>query len=604
MKFSKRLTKITAILASAVMCFTYGADFVAQNHEASAVSLSIGTVVASSLRVRSGAGTTYATLGYLSDGTSVTIIGQSTAADGKVWYKINYNGTEGYISSSYVEVTGEVTVPDVQEPTYDEDMDFEEYLDAQGFPESYKASLREIHAAHPNWVFKAHKLGIDWNVALEAESQVGISLVSFSSLASWKSMEKGAYNWNTGKWYGLDGPSWVAASEQIIAYYMDPRNFLNDTSIFMFEQLSYDPNVHTLEGVKAILSGTFMDGNYVTPDTGVTYSYAKTFMDAAIATGVSPYHLASRARQEMGVSGTPLATGTVPGFKGYYNFFNIQAYATSTLTAQQMGAKYASTTNSTYSLPWTNQRKALIGGSTFIGRSYINRGQDTLYLQKFDMVDGGNGFFSHQYMTNIQAAASEASHMKKAYNDAILSSALVFTIPVYDNMPATACVKPTSTGTNNNFLSSVSVNGYELTPSFNRYTTSYTATVPSNVSSVVISATPNTPYAKVSGTDAYALKTGNNIFTITVTAPSGATRDYTITVKREGDTMHYTYGDINDDGYIDTVDTLIIMQYSAGNATLSPTQLLAGDVNADGFVDVVDALMILQYNAGTIEGFN
>ncbi len=604
MKFSKSLMKITAIAASAVMCFTYGARFVAQMNEVSAVSLSIGTVVASSLRVRSGAGTTYATLGYLTDGTSVTIIGQDKAADGKIWYKINYNGKEGYISSTYVEVTGEITAPEPEQPSYKEDMDFEEYLDAQGFPESYKASLREIHASHPNWVFKAQHLGIDWEVALEAESKVGISLVSNSSIASWKSMEKGAYNWNTGKWYGLDGASWVAASEQIIAYYMDPRNFLDETSIFMFEQLSYDPTVHSIEGVQAILSGSFMNGNYKTPDTKVTYSYAQTFMDAAIETGVSPYHLASRARQEMGVSGTPLATGTVPGYNGYYNFFNIQAYATSTLTAQQMGAKYASTNNSTYSLPWTNQRKAIIGGSTFIGRSYINRGQDTLYLQKFDMVDGGNGFFSHQYMTNIQAAASEASHMKKAYNEAILNSALVFTIPVYDNMPKTACVKPTSTGTNNNFLNTISVSGYELAPAFNKYTTSYTVTVPANVSSINIKGTTNTSAAKLSGTGVFGIKTGNNVFTLTVTAPSGATRDYTIIVKREGDSMHFTYGDINDDGFIDTVDTLIIMQYSAGNAELTPTQLLSGDVNADGFVDVVDALMILQYNAGTIEGFN
>lgn len=603
MLFQRKLMKLTALAASAVMCFTNGAAFVAQNHEASAISLSVGTIVATSLRVRSGAGTSYATLGYLYDGTSVTIIGEAKASDGKVWYKINYGNSIGYISSSYVEITG-TTEPEVQKPSYSQDTDFEEYLDEQGFPESYKASLRKIHALHPNWVFKAQRLNIDWNDALMAESQVGTSLVASGSIASWKSMDKGAYNWNTNSWYGLDGAGWVAASEQLVAYYMDPRNFLDDTSIFMFEQLSYDENVHTLEGVKAILSGTFMSGSYTTPDTKVTYSYAQTFMDAAKETGVSPYHLASRARQEMGTNGTPLGHGTVPGYAGYFNFFNIQAYATSTMTAQQMGAKYASTKNTNYSLPWTNQRKSIIGGSTFIGKSYINRGQDTLYLQKFDMIDGGNGYFSHQYMTNIQAAASEASHMKKAYNEKILSSALVFTIPIYDNMPAKACAKPTSTGTNNNFLSSIGINGYSVTPSFNRYTQSYKATVPANVSSVVIKATTNTPAALLSGTGAVALKTGNNVFTIKVTAPSGVVRNYTLTIEREGDTKHYTYGDVNDDGFIDTVDTLMIMQYTAGNSELTPVQLLAADVNGDGWADVVDALMILQYNAGTIDKFN
>ena len=602
MLFSKKLMKITALAASAVMCFTYGAGFVAQNNEVSAVSISIGTVNASSLRVRSGAGTTYSTLGYLYDGSQVTILGEATAPDGKIWYKISYGGTTGFISSSYVEVT-EITEPEVQKPTYTEDMDFEQYLDDQGFPESYKDSLREIHALHPNWVFKAQELDIDWNEALKAESQVGTSLVSKNSIASWKSMEKGAYNWNTNSWYGLDGASWVAASEQLVAYYMDPRNFLDDTSIFMFEQLSYDESVHTLEGVQAILSGTFMGDSFTTPDTNETYSYAQTFIDAAKETGVSPYHLASRARQEMGVNGSPLGHGTVPGYEGYFNFFNIQAYATSTMTAQQMGAKYASTKNANYCLPWTNQRKSIIGGSTFIGKSYINRGQDTLYLQKFDMVDGGNGYFSHQYMTNIQAAASEASHMKKAYNEEILSSALVFTIPIYDNMPETACEKPTSTGTNNNFLSSIGVNGYDVSPSFNRYTLSYKVTVPANVRSVVINATKDIPGSLMTGTGAVELKTGSNTFTITVTAPSGATRDYTLVIEREGDTMHYTYGDVNDDGFIDTIDTLLIMQYTAGNAELTPVQLMAADVNGDGCADVVDALMILQYNAGTLDKF-
>ncbi len=602
MAFTRGIKKLAAIAISTVMCFSYGASFVAQNNVASAVSLSVGTICATSLRVRAGAGTTYTTLGYLYDGSSVTILGQDTAADGKIWYKIEFNGGTGYVSSQYVEVTGSVEAePDT--PAYTEDMDFEAYLDEQGFPESYKDSLRSLHAIHPNWVFKAQELDIDWSTALEAESQVGVSLVSKSSIASWKSMEKGAYNWNTNTWYGLDGASWVAASKELVAYYMDPRNFLDETSIFMFEQLSYDSSVHTIEGVQAILAGSFMSSTYTTPDTNETYSYAQTFMDAASATGVSPYHLASRARQEMGNNGTPLAYGTVPGFEGYYNFFNIQAYATSTLTAQQMGAKYASINNATYSLPWTNQRKALMGGSTFIGRSYINRGQDTLYLQKFDMVDGGNGYYVHQYMTNIQAAASEASHMKKAYNSEILNSALVFTIPIYDNMPDSACVKPTSTGTNNNFLSSISVKGYDVTPEFNRYTQSYSVTVPANVKSVVISATTNTSAALLSGTGAVELKTGNNTFTVTVTAPSGVKRNYTLNILREGDTMHFTYGDVNDDGFIDTVDTLIIMQYTAGNAELTPAQLLAADVNADGFVDVVDALMILQYNAGTIDKF-
>lgn len=595
--FRKMLLKAIAVLVSAVAIFSYSALFAGNFSVYTAYAASqTGTVTADSLRVRSNAGTTYSTIGYVYEGDVLTITGNANDAYGGLWYKINYGGKNGYVSAEYVEVKAQPAA----DTSYTPDGDFEKYLTSQGFPESYKAKLRQIHKAHPKWVFKAQDLGVDWNTALKAESQLGVSLVYTDNPASWKSLEKGAYNWSSGSWYGLDGQSWVAASEQIIAYYMDPRNFLDDTYVFMFEQLSYDENVHTEQGVKDILADTFMKGTYTTPDTKATKTYSSTIMEAAKKTGVSPYHLASRIRQEMGVSGTELAFGTVSGYSGYFNFFNIQAYATSTLTARQMGAKYASTTNSAYSLPWTNQYKAIVGGSKFIGTSYINRGQDTLYLQKFDMVDGGNGYFAHQYMTNIQAAASEAASMKRAYNDRILSSALVFTIPVYKNMPEQACVKPTSNGSNNNFLSSLSVKGYSISPTFNMYTQTYSLTVAANVSSVNISAAAKSSKATVSGTGKVSLKTGDNAVKVAVKAPSGAVRNYVINIKRKGSAAKFTYGDVNDDGFIDTDDSLLILQYAAGSLKLTQTQISAADVTGDGIADVDDALKILQYTAGTI----
>ena len=39
------------------------------------------------------------------------------------------------------------------------DAQFEQQLAAEGFPESYKDKLRELHAKYPNWVFKAQKTG-------------------------------------------------------------------------------------------------------------------------------------------------------------------------------------------------------------------------------------------------------------------------------------------------------------------------------------------------------------------------------------------------------------------------------------------------------------
>ena len=80
------------------------------------------------------------------------------------------------------------------------DADFESYMTKQGFPESYKPYLRMLHEQHPKWIFTAQKLGVDWNTALKEECVVGRNLVHSSALASWKSMEKGAYDFNGGYW--------------------------------------------------------------------------------------------------------------------------------------------------------------------------------------------------------------------------------------------------------------------------------------------------------------------------------------------------------------------------------------------------------------------
>ncbi len=79
-----------------------------------------------------------------------------------------------------------------------------------------------------------------------------------------------------------------------------------------------------------------------------------------------------------------------------------------------------------------------------ISTNYILRGQDTLYLQKFNVTT--NGRYGHQYMQNIMAPASEAPNIKKAYsNTGALNNSFVFKIPVYNNMPASACSKPDTT---------------------------------------------------------------------------------------------------------------------------------------------------------------
>lgn len=585
MPISSEVNELIKKIISYILSFAVAASMAASCLTASAANMT-GSCTADVLNVRSGAGTGYSKTGTVSYGDSLTILSETTDSSGAKWYKISCGNVTGYVSAAYVQLTSSGSQGS-------SDADFESYMTKQGFPESYKPYLRTLHEQHPKWIFTAQKLGVDWNTALKEECVVGRNLVHSSALASWKSMEKGAYDFNGGYWYGLDG-SWVAASKEIIMYYMDPRNFLNDTYIFMFENQSYDPSYQTESGVKTILADTFMSGSYTCPDTKKKYTYSQTFMDAAKKSGVSPYHLASRCRNEQGVNGAPQSLGTVKGYENYFNFFDIQAYATSTMTAAEMGCKYAKTTNPTYLLPWTNQYKSIVGGSIFLGTGYITKGQDTLYLQKFDMVDGGNGLYYHQYMTCVFGQANEAISLKNAYSQDILNSAMEFKIPVYNNMPDKLCPKPTSSGDNNNYLKSLSVSGTSISPKFDKFTASYTAKVNAEVSSVTVNANPLGKSAKVSGNGKVSLKTGENTIKVTCTAASGVKRTYTIKITRKAASQTLQQGDVNGDKYLTVVDALLMLRYNAGKTQLDSAQLKRADMNGDGKVDVIDALTLLK----------
>lgn len=94
-------------------------------------------------------------------------------------------------------------------------------------------------------------------------------------------------------------------------------------------------------------------------------------------------------------------------------------------------------TELTYDRPWTTPAKAIIGGAKYISATYISKGQNTSYLKKFNVNPNGYyAMYTHQYMANLRAPASEASKSYDAYVESGLSKlAIEFTIPVYNNMP-------------------------------------------------------------------------------------------------------------------------------------------------------------------------
>ena len=506
--------------------------------EVMAYTQKTGTVNGTNVNVRTSAGTAGNTnkLTYngkfvqLNVGDAVKVIGETYASDGALWYQVKFSYTNaaeltGYIHGNYV---------DVNNFQYETDKDFEKYLESQGFPESYKPALRSLHAKYPKWIFIADKLNYTWDEVIDSESLLGRNLVWYNLISSWKSLSAGSYNWDKGTWNTFDGNSWVSASKELISYSMDPRNFMDEKTIFMFELLSFDASIHMQQNVESLLSGTFMGNAKI--ENGKTY--AQAFMEAAAQSRVSPYHLASRVIQEVDTEGT---TGGVTGhyrpstgnvYTGLYNFFNIGAYSHDGRGAVENGLIYASKTDSSTLRPWNTKYKAIVGGSIFIGSGYINIGQDTLYYEKFDLIGTP---YTHQYMRNVLAPKQEAVKMSNAYTNTMKSSIpLTFKIPVYKNMPASNDC-PTGDGSPNNILDNIVVDGYSLTPTFSRFTTQYDLIVAHSVDSIKISATAMDGNATIAGTGKKNLNIGSNIFEIKVTANNGSIRTYTLTVVRRSE---------------------------------------------------------------------
>lgn len=547
-----------------------------------AATITVGTVSASTLNVRSGPGTTYSKLGTLYSGNQVTILGEENG-----WYKIEYSPNGGYVSKGYI-----VDIRTIEEePEAPVDEAYVNGLMAQGFPYSYALELAKLHNKYPNWVFEPVLTGLDWNTAVAEESKLGRNLVQSINNDAQKSTEAGAYNWYTNTWIGYDTDNWVCASPEMIAYCMDPRNFLSADTIFQFATNEYQ-SYQVASGVHALLGNSFMKGDYTEPN-GEVKNYADTFVSVGSQVGVNPYHLAARCLQEQGINGGKTSSGTVSGYENYFNYFNIGAYPANGLTAIQNGLKYAKNKG------WNTRYGSILGGSEIVGNNYVKMGQNTGYFQKFNVVNTVSGLYGHQYMTNVQAAISEGKNMKRAY-DTDTSAAIVFRIPVYNNMPENLSPIPTS-GNPNNWIKSLTVDGYSLTPGFNAGVTEYSLIVEEAVSSVQISATPIVSTSTISGTGTINLNYGSNPVAINCTAQNGTVRTYIINIVRQGQEPQPVIqgkGDVDGDGAVTLVDWVAVKRHILAYEILTDNRFQAGDVDGDGAITLVDWVAIKRHILG------
>ena len=616
-------------------------------------------------------------VGVVKNGDRVQVLeAVATTGDPKcnTWCKINFLNESGQIVTGYMAEyfltldegvkltdpsesettkteTTETTEP--SEPDPEITGDFAEELAA--FPESYKPYLQKLHKAHPNWHFRAVNVSRSFEDTVNLESRLGVSLIENSVNDAWKSTVAGAYDWLASEYTPYDGNYWVNASSNLVKYYLDPRNMLTEQSVFQFLNLSFDSKYQTVKTVQGLLNGTFMESATIDSlDGSEQISYAVAFYVAGKESKANPIFLAAKCLQEVSANGSNSTSGDYYSeyyqnhYVGLYNYFNIGASSDKDPVAKglafardgykDVNGNPIAEKNKNALLPWITPYRSIIGGSRIIAENYINKGQNTIYFMKFNVSPNEKSQYgNHQYMTNIRGAASESKKMYNAYSKAgILDTPMLFSIPVYKNMPESACPLPKEDGNTNAYLKDLSVDGYSLTPQFDSLTCQdYSLVVPASCKSIHINAVPACSKAKVSGIGDVALGESVTTVVIKVTAENGFEKEYTLNVARSteafenyftttlpnqenffggiepGTTVGETKamfqvaegykitqtnqnGQVRSDSKIVCTGDMIVIKDAEGKTVYIATLFIRGDSNCDGKISAADLTLIAR----------
>lgn len=514
----KRFKKLLAFVLTLCLC---AAVIPFSALTVSAEIVKIGYIFKTDVNMREDATTDSKAVAKLSNWT-VTVVGskKDTADDinektGKpyVWYNVSYisesNTVRGYVREDLIEVKN-----------YTLDKSFAKKL--ADFPESYHASLIQLHAIYPNWVFTADKVGQSFSSAVAAQDKKFTKLIS-TSYNSLRSMREGCYDWSKKQFIKTDTGKY-GASRELIAYYMDPRNFLNANDIYVFMRQLYDGGSQTTKGIENIIDGTYLDAKVADKnDKYYDKPYSKVIMEAAEKADVNPYVLASTLIQEQGRNGTSLAKGVKYNKKTVYNFFNYGANGSNKDEVYENAKKYA------YEQKWFTPTDAIIGGAIKYGSGYIAIGQNTYYYKNYNVLNPNKLW--HQYAQNVADSLSSARFLRVNYaGDRGLK--VVFRIPVFDSMSNSVSKYPVKNDTlNNYYFSSIKIDG--LSPSFSRDTENYTLSIDKDMDIYI--EVPST--ASFTGPYSFDLKKGQNKIKLKLKAQSGVSRTYTITVTASKDAV-------------------------------------------------------------------
>jgi len=542
--------------------------------------------------IRKGPGTNYETLKlgqvgstyYLKNTTIIPDEPQNGNCD-EGWYEIDYNGESGYVCSGYVKAITDI-VDDNKEPSNVCEVE----MQIAGFPSSYWSGLCSLKEKYPEWKFTALNTNIEWILAVEKFTTCGDSLVSNPS-GEWLDSTCNASEGN-----------FKPVNQTGVAYYLDPRNFFDEKYIFQFEHTKYNQALKDKYelAAKSIIDGTEFYKYHLNLGTDIS----KLLAAAGETTNVSPTHLASRMYQELG-TGTRLKNlyqgifngdiqGTIYDFRGFYNFYNIGV--TGYCVTAGLGATHCGLTTAKNNT-WNSVEAAVTGGGTFLNSNYINLGQYTSYLERFNVVPTQERYkYVHYYMANLAAPSSESTITYNAYKEnEILNSEFEFHIPVYLNMGAT-------------IVNSGSGAVEEETPSAPSPSATPVSTIVTTAgykisNEYLIGINPNTKASSIK--ENIESIGGSKSATITDAQDKAITdkdtligTGYKISVSNSEETKTYTVvikGDASGDGRINAQDLIYIQRSILGTYKLKDSYLKAADPSKDEKVNAQDLIYVQRH---------
>ena len=492
-------------------------------------------------------------------------------------------------------------------------------IDSNQYPQ-VKEMLQSLQTQHPNWKFKILYTDIEWSDAI-ANEYVGHGSSPRNLIPANNKNYSGDWICKVCASNVYDSGSWCCASEAAIAYMMDARNSLNNSDIFQFLELSYSEC--SSESIKAMVANTFLD----------TDSSINAILEAARTHNVNAYYIVARILQEQGRDGSVLSKGQGYNgqYVGYYNVFNIGASGNGKETVILNGLKRAQTEG------WTTLESSIIGGTQIIAKSYIARGQNTLYLQKFDVDNSDDELYWHQYMQNLLAAQKEGETLRGTFEGMeSIEGAYTFIIPVFKNMPAKACERPSTTTTTDTVVSTelvrVNVTGLlYLRNQPNKNAEKIASVYKDEIITRLEKATEKVDgtywdyVMKSDGTKGYAARetyeneTTYKLYLVPIESEPTETPDNEIVsdnkVKINKQTnITTTIPGVTSQDISNLLGQEVVIKNAKGEVLAADSKLgtgsvvndtytvvVLGDVSGDGIVDARDSLRILKYSVGTYQ---